>query len=206
MEEALLKRVLPHSIEAEQSVIGSMLLEKEAIVAASEIVHAEDFYQRQYGIIFEAIMELYNEGKPTDLVTLQNRLKSKDVPPEMCEVDFMRELLEAVPISANVRYYAEIVYEKALLRRLIKVNEEIANRCYIGKDKTEDILEDTEKEIFRLLQNRNTSDYVPIRDVVINVVNKIEQASKTRVRLRVFRQDFLIWIGKHLECSHRILF
>ena len=188
MEEALLKRVLPHSIEAEQSVIGSMLLEKEAIVAASEIVHADDFYQRQYGIIFEAIMELYNEGKPTDLVTLQNRLKSKDVPPEMCEVDFMRELLEAVPISANVRYYAEIVYEKSLLRRLIKVNEEIANRCYIGKDKTEDILEDTEKEIFRLLQNRNTSDYVPIRDVVINVVNKIEQVRDPYLDLR-FRTE-----------------
>ena len=207
MEEALLKRVLPHSIEAEQSVIGSMLLEKEAIVAASEIVHAEDFYQRQYGIIFEAIMELYNEGKPTDLVTLQNRLKSKDVPPEMCEVDFMRELLEAVPISANVRYYAEIVYEKALLRRLIKVNEEIANRCYIGKDKTEDILEDTEKEIFRLLQNRNTSDYVPIRDVVINVVNKIEQASKNKSSVTGIPTGFsdLDWKTSGMQPSDLIL-
>ena len=207
MEEALLKRVLPHSIEAEQSVIGSMLLEKEAIVAASEIVHADDFYQRQYGIIFEAIMELYNEGKPTDLVTLQNRLKSKDVPPEMCEVDFMRELLEAVPISANVRYYAEIVYEKALLRRLIKVNEEIANRCYIGKDKTEDILEDTEKEIFRLLQNRNTSDYVPIRDVVINVVNKIEQASKNKSSVTGIPTGFsdLDWKTSGMQPSDLIL-
>lgn len=207
MEEALMKRVLPHSIEAERSVIGSMLLEKEAIVVAAEIVHAEDFYQRQYGIMFEAIMELYNEGKPTDLVTLQNRLKAKDVPPEIYQVEFMRDLLDAVPISANIRYYAEIVYEKALLRRLIKVNEDIANRCYVGKDKTEDILEDTEKEIFRLLQNRNTSDYVPIRDVVINVVNKIEQASKNKSSVTGIPTGFydLDWKTSGMQPSDLVL-
>lgn len=180
MEEAVIKRVLPHSVEAEQSVIGAMMMEREAIVTASEIVGAEDFYQHQYKIMFEAITELYNEGKPTDLVTLQERLKSKDVPPEISGIEFLRDLLNAVPLSANVRYYAEIVYEKSLLRKLIKVTEGIAGRCYMGTDKTEDILADTEKDIFHLLQNRTTSDYVPIRDVVINVVNAIEQASKNK--------------------------
>ncbi len=180
MEEALIKRVLPHSPEAEQSVIGSMLLEKDAIVVASEMISAEDFYQSQYGLMFQTIVELYNEGKPTDLVTVQDRLKAKDVPPEIIGVDFLRDLLNAVPTSANIRYYAEIVYEKALLRKIIKVNEEIANACYLGKEKVETIMEDTEKKIFNLLQRRTSGDYVPIRDVVVNVVNKIEQAAKQK--------------------------
>lgn len=180
MEENLIKRVLPHSIEAEQSVVGSMLLEKEAIVVAAEMLRPDDFYQHQYGIMFETITELYNEGKPTDLVTLQDALKMKDAPPEISGIDFLRDLLNVVPTSANIRYYAEIVAEKALLRRMIKVTEEIADSCYAGKEKVEDLMEQTEKKIFDLVQKRNTGDYVPIRDVVINVVNKIEQASKSK--------------------------
>ena len=80
MDETLMKRVLPHSVEAEQSVIGSMLMDRDAIVAAAEIVTSSDFYQQQYGIMFEAMVELFNEGKPVDLITLQNRLREKDVP------------------------------------------------------------------------------------------------------------------------------
>ena len=180
MEEALIKRVLPHSPEAEQSVIASMLLEKDAIVVASEMLSAEDFYQSQYGLMFQTIVELYNEGKPTDLVTIQDRLKAKDVPPEIIGLDFLRDLLNSVATSANIRYYAEIVYDKAMLRKIIKVNEEKANACYMGKEKVETIMEDTEKKIFNLLQRRSSGDYVPIRDVVVNVVNKIEQAAKQK--------------------------
>lgn len=83
MEEALMKRVMPNSLEAEQSVIGSMIMDREAIIAASEILLKEDFYHQQYGVLFEAMVELFNEGQPADLVTLQNRLKEKDVPPEV---------------------------------------------------------------------------------------------------------------------------
>lgn len=180
MEEALMRRVLPHSVEAEQSVIGSMLMDKEAIVVASEIVRAEDFYQSQYSIMFESMVELFNEGQPVDLVTLQNRLKEKAVPPEISSLDFVGELIASVPTSANVKYYAEIVYEKSILRKLIKVNEDIANTCYIGKEKLDDIMADTEKKIFDLLQNRMTSDYVPIKQVVLSVIEKIEQASKSK--------------------------
>ena len=91
MEEALIKRVLPHSVEAEQSVIGSMLMDREAIIAASEIITGADFYQHQYGVMFESMVELFNEGKPVDLVTLQNRLREKDVPPEVSSLDFVRD-------------------------------------------------------------------------------------------------------------------
>ena len=180
MEEALVKRVLPHSVEAEQSVIGSMLMDRDAIIAASEIVVADDFYQRQYGIMFDTMVELFNEGKPVDLVTLQNRLKEKDVPPEVSSLEFVRDIITTVPTSANVKYYATIVKEKAVLRRLIRVNEEIANDCYLGRDPLETILADTEKKIFDLLQSRSSGDFVPIRQVALNVLENIEKASKTK--------------------------
>ena len=180
MEEALIKRILPHSVEAEQSVIGSMLMGPEAISVASEMLGSDDFYQHQYGVIFDAMVELFNEGKPVDLVTLQNRLKEKDVPPEISSMEFVRDLLAAVPTSANIKYYATIVSEKAVLRRLIKLTEEISNECYLNKEPVEAILEDTEKRMFQLLQQRNTGDFVPIRQVVMNTLENIERASKTK--------------------------
>ena len=180
MDDALIKRVLPHSLEAEQSVIGSMLMDREAIITASEIVMADDFYQHQYGVMYESMVELFNEGKPVDLVTLQNRLKEKDVPPEVSSLEFVRDIITTVPTSANVKYYATIVKEKAVLRRLIRVNEEIANDCYLGRDPLETILADTEKKIFDLLQSRSSGDFVPIRQVALNVLENIEKASKTK--------------------------
>ncbi|HIU74521.1 MAG TPA: replicative DNA helicase [Candidatus Pelethocola excrementipullorum] len=180
MEEALIKRILPHSVEAEQSVIGSMLMGREAISVASEMLSSEDFYQHQYGVIFDAMVELFNEGKPVDLVTLQNRLKEKDVPPEISSMEFVRDLLAAVPTSANVKFYATIVSEKAVLRRLIKLNDEISNECYLNKEPVETILEDTEKRMFQLLQQRNSGEFVSIRQVVMNSLENIEKASKTK--------------------------
>ena len=180
MEEALIKRVMPHSVEAEQSVVGAMLLDKDAILTASEIISGADFYQTAYGVIFDSMVELFNEGKPVDLVTLQERLKEKDVPPEISSLEFARELLNAVPTSANVKYYAEIVADKSMMRKLIKLNEEIANTCYAGKESLPAILENTEKSVFELLQKRNTGEYVPIKQVVLNALDRIEKASKSK--------------------------
>ncbi|HJC64840.1 MAG TPA: replicative DNA helicase [Candidatus Blautia merdavium] len=180
MEEALIKRILPHSTEAEQSVIGSMIMSRDAIVEASEILTGADFYQQQYGVVFEAMVELNDEGKAVDLITLQERLKEKDLPPEISGMEFVRDLLSAVPTSANVKYYAEIVSEKAMLRKLIKTTEEISNACYLGKEKIQDILEVTEKKIFDLVQNRGANEFVPIRQVVLNAIEKIEMASRTQ--------------------------
>lgn len=180
MEETLIKRVMPHSVEAEQSVIGAMLMDQEAISVAMELLTGEDFYQRQYGMLFDAMAELYGEGKPVDLITLQNRLKEKDVPPEISSLEFIRDLITAVPTSANVRYYAQIVQEKALMRRLIKVNEDIANTCYAGKEKVDDIMENAEKQIFQVLQKKSTDDFVPIKDVVLKALDKIELASRNK--------------------------
>ena len=180
MEEALIKRVMPHSIEAEQSVVGAMLMDKDAITAASEMISGSDFYQSAYGIIFDSMVELFNEGKPVDLITLQERLREKDVPPEIASLEFVRDLVTAVPTSANVKYYALIVADKAMMRRLIKLNEEIENVCYAGKEPLEAVLEKTEKSVFELLQRRNTGEYVPIRQVVLNALERIEKASKNK--------------------------
>ena len=180
MEEALIKRILPHSTEAEQSVSGPMIRSGDAIVEASELLTGADFYQQQYGVVFEAMVELNDEGKAVDLITLQERLKEKDLPPEISGMEFVRDLLSAVPTSANVKYYAEIVSEKAMLRKLIKTTEEISNACYLGKEKTQDILEVTEKKIFDLVQNRGANEFVPIRQVVLNAIEKIEMASRTQ--------------------------
>lgn len=180
MEEALIKRVMPHSIEAEQAVVGAMLMNKDAIMTASEIISGGDFYQTAYGSVFDSMVELFNEGKPVDLVTLKVRLSEKDVPPEVASLEFVRDLLESVSTSANVKYYAEIVADKSVMRRLIRLNEEISNICYAGKEPLESVLETTEKSVFELLQKRNTGDYVPIKDIVLSALDRIEKASKNR--------------------------
>ena len=180
MEEALIKRVMPHSIEAEQSVVGAMLMDKDAITTAGEIISGDDFYQASYGVIFDSMIELFNEGKPVDLITLQERLKEKDVPAEIASLEFVRDLVTAVPTSANVKYYAQIVADKSLMRKMIKLNESIENMCYAGKEPVESIMEQTEKTMFQLLQRRTTGDYVPIKQVVLNALDKIEKASKSK--------------------------
>lgn len=180
MEENVLKRILPHNLEAEQSVIGAMLMDQDAVVAASELLTGEDFYHKQYGILFDTICELHDSGSPVDLVTLQDRLRTKDVPPEVSSLEFMREILNAPITSANIKRYANIVSEKATLRRLIRLNEEIANTCYSGKETLEYILEDTEKRVFQLIQRRSTDSYVPIRQVVMKAMDKIEFAAKNK--------------------------
>ena len=180
MEEALIKRIMPNSLEAEQSVIGSMIMDKDAIVTVMEMLSQEDFYHQQYGLLFQAMVELYNAGQPVDLVTLQNKLRSMNVPSEVSSLEFIRDLLTAIPTSANVKYYAQIVKDKAVLRRLIKITEEIENQCYADTGELEDILADTERNVFGLLQNRSGGDYVPIKEIVLNALEKIELASKTQ--------------------------
>lgn len=179
MEEQMIKRILPHSTEAEQSVIGAMLLDQEAIITASEILVAEDFYNPQFKTLYHAMITLYQEGKPADLVTLQNKLKEQEVPAELCSVEFISGIISSVPTSANIKYYAYIVKEKAVLRRLIRVSESITNECYQDTENLDQLLEQTEKQIFDVVQNRSTSDFVPIRQVALETLESIQNAAKT---------------------------
>ena len=178
MEDTLMKRVMPNSLEAEQSVIGSMIMDKDAIVSAMEILVKEDFYHQQFGVLFEAMIELYSAGMPVDLVTLQNKLKEKDVPKEISGLEFVRDIVTAVPTSANIKYYCNIVKENAVKRKLIRITESIENECYAGKESLDSVLNKTEKDVFALLNSRTTGEYVPIRTIVMNALEKIEKASK----------------------------
>ncbi len=178
MDETLIKRIMPNSLEAEQSVIGSMIMDKDAIISANEILIEDDFYHKQYGILFQSMIELYNDGKPVDLVTLQNKLKEKDVPQEVQSLEFVRDLVTSVPTSANIKYYANIVKDMAMKRKLIHVMEDIENECYVGKESLDSIMDKTEHDVFALTSSRQTGDYVPIRQVVMNALEKIEKASQ----------------------------
>lgn len=206
MEEALIKRVMPHSVEAEQSVVGAIADGQGCDYHCIRDHSGQDFYQTSYGVVFDSMVELFNEGKPVDLVTLQERLKEKDVPPEISSLEFVRDLVNAVPTSANVKYYAEIVADKAMMRKLIKLTESIANTCYVGKESLPVIMEQTEKSVFELLQHRNTGDYVPIKDVVLNALERIEKASKNKGTVTGIPTGLLIWITNYPAFSRQILF
>lgn len=180
MEEEVIKRLPPNNVEAEKAVIGAMMLDSDAIMVCSEILTAGEFYQQQYGIIFDALVEMYRDGIGTDLVTIQNKLREKEVTPELYSVEYLGELLASVPTSANVKFYAEIVHEKAVLRRLIKVTEQVTRECYMDSQPLEDILEDTEKSVFDVIQQRGGSEFEPIRDVVLRTLDSIEKAAKQK--------------------------
>lgn len=174
-----IKRIMPNNLEAEQSVIASMLMDRDAIVAASETLQKDDFYHSVNGVLFEAMVELFNAGEAVDAVTLQNRLREKNVPPEISSLEYIGAIVSAVPTSANAQYYANIVKDKAVLRRMIRTMEELQNRCYADSEELPVLLDDTEKNIFKIIQEtRGSRDFVEIRDVVLNTLKKIEQVAK----------------------------
>lgn len=179
MNEGVLKRIMPNSPEAEQSVIGAMLMDVDAVEIASEILIPEDFYQSQFQVLFESMVELYNERIPVDLVTLQDRIGQKSIPPELASLEYLQNLLDSVPISSNVGYYANIVKEKSILRKLIHTTKQISEQCYQGKESLDDLLDQTEKSIFNIVQNRSTTDFQNISDIVVDAMRSIEAAARS---------------------------
>ena len=178
MDETVIKRVPPHSSAAEQSVIGSMFIDRDAILTAGEILTAADFYEPRFAMLYEVITELFDEQKPADTVTILNRLSAKGAPAEICNMDFLGEIINSVPTSANVRYYAEIVHKKAVLRRLIKTTSDIENECYADREDTDDILSNTEKKVFDIVQNQGNAVLTPIKDVVVESLRHIQEVAK----------------------------
>ncbi|HBN56964.1 MAG TPA: replicative DNA helicase [Lachnospiraceae bacterium] len=191
MEEALIKRVMPHDEEAEGSVIGAMLLDNEKILAVSEIITGEDFYQKQRGVVYDTMVELYNEGKPVEPTILHTRLKEKGLPEEVCSVGEILHWMNQPVTSANIKHYAKIVAERAVARRLIRLNEEIANACYACSRKVDDVLEEAEKRIFDLVRKGSENEFVPIRKVVVDAMKKIDAASRTRGRVTGLETGFM---------------
>ncbi len=208
MDDAVIKRIMPHSSEAEQSVIGSMLIDNDTISIAAEKLSAEDFYQYQYGIIFDAIVSLYNSNVSVDIVTVQNKLKESNVSPELYSIEFISSIVASVPTSANIRSYADIVLDKSILRKTIKAAEEISNRCYQDREAPQDIMDDAEKSIFRISQeSRGSGDFVDISDAVVRAVTSIQEASKSKGNVTGIRTGFtdLDYITSGLQRSDLIL-
>ena len=125
MDDTLIRRVMPSSAETEQAVIGSILMDKDEMMNVADILVPDDFYQSEYRMIYQAMVQINSEGRPVDLVTVHEQLKSMNVPPEVSSLDFMIEVVNSVATSANAKHYAKIVKEKSLLRKVIKVNETI---------------------------------------------------------------------------------
>lgn len=193
MEEAIIKRIMPHSAKAERAVIGAILMDRESIGKVCEVIQGEDFYQPAFGTVYDAAVELYQQGKPVDLITLQEHLKEKNVPPEVSGLEFMKDIVAemGVTTSASVKAYAEIIKEKSTRRKLIKINEEISNSCYQESQPLSEILDQAEKTVFELVESGNTQEYVPIRQVVMNALDVIEKASKTKGRVTGLPTGFL---------------
>ncbi len=191
-EEKTIKRIPPHSSEAERSVIGAMILDdtREAVFAATEILNRSDFYEERYGLLFEAIVELFDEKKPADTVMIQEKLREKGAPSDITNPAFLADIVDSVPTSANVRHYAEIVREKSILRSVIRVNADIENDCYRGERETADILQDTEKRIFDLVQNQGRTDITPIKNIVISALQRIQEVAKADQKITGIASGF----------------
>lgn len=177
MDEVLIKRILPHSDEAEQAVIASMLMDKDAVVTAVDMLEKDDFYSSRYGILFEAMAQLSKEGRPADLVQVQDKVRQNGAPPEVSGMEFLREVLSSVPTSANIRHYAEIVKNKSILRKLIKTAQTIENDCYEGKENIENILYNAEKNVTSVTQSGSSEETQPISEVVIEALDRMQAAA-----------------------------
>ena len=177
MDEAVVKRIPPHSDEAERSVIGSMMMNRDALLAAVETLTKEDFYVQQYGELFEAMRRLQENNHPIDPVTIKEELVKMNVPESIADLPVIEGILADLPSSANAEYYVQLVQEKATLRRLIAAASKIEADCYRESEETGVILEEAEKNVFAVLQQRQRNDFMPIRSIVAEALAKIEKAA-----------------------------
>ena len=175
MDISSLGRIPPQNIEAEQSVLGASLLDKEVLSTITEIIDVSDFYREDHKEIFEAIMDLYERGEPIDLITVSEQLKIRGSIDAVGGLEYLTNLVNAVPTTANAKHYAKIVEEKSILRRLIKTSSEIINMGYDETEEVEYILDRAEKGIFDISQKRNSQGFVQIKDVLIETFDRLEE-------------------------------
>jgi replicative DNA helicase len=174
MDTGLTDRVPPHSTEAEQSVLGSLLLDKDLLPDIAGKLKSDDFYMEQHREIFEAILDLYDQNKPVDLITVSEQLTKRGSLARVGDYEYLSNLAVAVPTTANARHYASIVEEKSLLRKLIHAANEISRKSYEATGDAMDVLNDAEKYIFDIVQNRNQTGLVPIGDVLESTFKQLE--------------------------------
>jgi replicative DNA helicase len=178
--EALFDRIPPQNIEAEQSVLGAILLDSDAIVTVMEILRPHDFYRTSHQNIYEAMVELCEEGEPVDLVTLTARLQDKQRLEEAGGVSYLTELANAVPTAANVEYYAHIVEEKSLLRQLIRTATQIASSGYAGAEDVSELINEAEHRIMQISSRRSERGFIPIREALLEVFERVETLNRQK--------------------------
>lgn len=175
MDIGSLGRIPPQNIEAEQSVIGAVLLDKEVLSNVTEIISSQDFYRDDHKEIYEAVIDLYEKGEPIDLITVSEQLKLRGTLESVGGLEYLTNLAGAVPTTANAKHYARIVEEKSILRRLIKASSEIVNMSYEASEEITFLLDKAEKSIFDVLQKRNTQGFTPIKEVLLETFNRLEE-------------------------------
>lgn len=175
MELGTLGRIPPQSIEAEQSVIGSMLIDKEVIPVVMEVLKPEDFYRPDHKEIYDVIIELFDRAQPIDLITVSERLKLHGKLELVGGLEYLTNIATEVPTTANVKHYAKIVEEKSLLRKLIKASSDIVELGFSASEEVSFILDKAEQNIFDILQKRSSQGFVPIKDVLVETFNKLEE-------------------------------
>ncbi|MEG0471222.1 MAG: replicative DNA helicase [Solibacillus sp.] len=175
MNESMMDRVPPHNHEAEQSVIGAIFLEPLALITASEVVIADDFYHIAHQKIFQTMLTLSDKGRAIDVVTVTEELSAKKELEDVGGLSYLTELASAVPTAANIAHYAKIVEEKALLRRLIRVATKIAEDGYTREDEVEILLVEAEKKMLEVSNRKNAGDFKHVKDVLVQTFDNIEQ-------------------------------
>lgn len=171
---AELMKTPPHNLESEQCVIGSIIMESETIIPVAEILDREDFYMDAHKVIYESMIELSNERKPIDIVTLSNRLKEKGYLDQVGGINYLTSTTNMIPTTSNVKVYAEIVKKNSILRKLISASNDIISMGYEASDNLDDILNKAEKKIFDISQDRMSENFKPISEVLTIVTAMIE--------------------------------
>lgn len=184
-------KIPPYSLEAEQSVIGSMILSKEAINTAIERLQADDFYKSANGEIFEAIVNLFNRNEPVDIITLSEELKKRGTLENVGGVIYLTDLTGGIATTANVKYYCDIVKEKATLRRLIESCNEIIKKSYEDNENVDSIIEEAEKQIFDITQGKHNKDFAPIKEVLLDSFSKMEEMASKEGELTGLTTGFI---------------
>lgn len=170
-----LGKVPPHDEDAEQAVLGSMLTDNDAVMAAVEVLKEDAFYREDNKIIYQAILNLYSKSEPIDIITLKDELESMGKFEQVGGFEYLASLPDKVPTTANVQKYIKIVEEKSVLRNLIKTANEIIELGYNQTEDVEDIMDGAEKKIFDIMQSKNTKSYTPIKDVLVESFTNLEK-------------------------------
>jgi replicative DNA helicase len=175
-----IQRLPPQNVEAEQCVLGSILLHQGAILKAVEILSPDDFYRPEHALIYAAMIRLFDKAEPQDLVTVTNALKDENKLDKIGGPAYLANLTDIVPVAANIGYYGKIVREKSILRKLIATSTEIASRCYEEQDDIDALLDETEQTIFEISSAKSSQSYYPISSVINDSFKMVEKLSERR--------------------------